>query len=416
MTMNKKLLIWGGAILLLVLTLIIFVFNGDEESSPLLTTVRKGTFVHEVIISGEAQSKSQKNIEGPKEMSNYNIRSLKIQDLIPEGTVVKKGDYVGRLDPGPVSEKLNNEFLNLEGAQAKYTQKKLDTTLSLKQERTKIANIKFDLEEKQLELERSVYEPPSTIRQLEITVEKLKRSFEEGTADYDIKKRKATAEMIEVGAEVSKIQKRIEGLQKLFSALTVYSPDDGMVTYARLWNGAKKVVGSDISPWSRELAALPNLNKMESKTFANEVDIRKIEKGLSVKVGFDAFPELEIKGEVTDVANVGEKKRGSDVKLFQVMVNIVEENDKIRPGMTTSNRILINSKEDVLMIPIESIFAQDSTNYVYTKSNFSVLKKEVIIGDMNNSEAIVEKGLTENEALYLSEPEGMEDEPIQLLK
>ena len=47
----------------------------------------------------------------------------------------------------------------------------------------------------------------------------------------------------------------------------------------------------------------------------------KIKKGLTVKVGFDAFPDIEMEGTVTSVANVGEKKRGADFKYIPLLGN-----------------------------------------------------------------------------------------------
>ena len=155
---------------------------------------------------------------------------------------------------------------------------------------------------------------------------------------------------------------------------------------------------------------------MESKTYANEVDIRQIKKGLTVKVGFDAFPDIELEGEITDVANVGEKKRGSDIKVFQILVKLKEVNDNIKPGMTTSNNILTNKEEDVLTIPLESIFSKDSISFVYVKSGYSIQKKQVELGISNNNIIIVKNGLTEKEIVYLNEPEGQEEENITLLK
>ena len=155
---------------------------------------------------------------------------------------------------------------------------------------------------------------------------------------------------------------------------------------------------------------------MESKTYANEVDIRKIIKGQEVTIGFDAFPDIKIRGMVTNVANVGEKKRGSDINLFQVLIKFNESNDNIRPGMTTSNRILIDKEEDVLTIPLEAIFSKDSISYVYAKSGLSIEKKEVELGSSNVDEVVIKNGLEENDIVYLSKPEGMDDKNIKPLK
>lgn len=412
---KKKIALIVSGIVILILTYSFFSSSGEEDV--LLTTkVVKGNYLNEVVISGEAQSTSSKEINGPNNARRFNIYQMKIQDLVAEGTIVKKGDYIGKLDASEVNGKINEAHLNLEKAESRYTQQQLDTTLTLKQERNAIKDLQFNIEENQLELKRSIYEPPATIRQLEIKIEKFERDLKEKKEDYSIKKRQANAKMVEVGTEVSKIKKQIEELTDLQKEFTVFSEDDGMVTYVKDWNGNKKKVGTTISPWEPALASLPDLTKMESKTYSNEVDIRKIKKGLKVKVGFDAFPEIEINGVVTDVANVGENKKGSDIKLFQVLIKLNETNKNIRPGMTTSNRILTHQEDNVLMVPLEAIFSKDSISYTYVKSGYSIEKKQVELGLANNEVVIIKKGLKENDVVYLNAPTDMEEKSITLLK
>ncbi|MBC8768570.1 RND transporter [Arenibacter sp. BSSL-BM3] len=408
---KKKLLLFGIPIVLVLVGYTLFGNTSDEDVA-ITTKVVKGDFLNEVIISGEAQSTSLKKINGPDDIRKFKLRDVKIQDLIPEGSLVKEGDYVGRLDPSEVNEQILDAQLNLETAQSKYTQEQLDTTLTLKQERTAIKDLLFDIEENRLELKQSIYEPPATIKKLEISIERLERDLKEKTEDYKIKEQKAMAKMVEVGTEVSKISKMLDELRNLQKSFTIHSDANGMVTYAKNWDGSKRKVGSSISMWDPAIATLPDLTKMESKTYANEVDIRKIKKDLPVIIGFDAFPDVTVKGTITNVANVGEEKRGSDIKLFQVLVNFDENNDNVRPGMTTSNRILIHKEEEVLMVPLEAVFSQDSISFVYAKSGLSIDKKEIEMGESNLDVVIIKKGLNENEVVYLSKPEGMEEKSI----
>jgi len=414
--MNKKrLLIIGIPILLLILGYFFFSSDSEEDAS-ITAEVTRGEFLNEVIISGEAQSTSLKNIDGPSNLRKFRLNNIKIQDLIPEGTVVGEGDYVGRLDPSPVNEQIIDARLSLESAESKFLQEQLDTTLTLKQERTAIKDIQFNMEEDKLELKQSIYESPVTIKQLEIKIERAERDLKEKKEDYNIKKRKAVAKMVEVGTEVSKIRTQLDDLIALQASFTIHSSASGMVTYAKNWDGSKKKVGSDINAWDLTIATLPDLTKMESKTYSNEVDVRKISKDQVVTVGFDAFPDITMEGVVTSVANVGENKRGSDIKLFQVLIKLNESNSSIRPGMTTSNRILIQKEEDVLMIPLEAVFSKDSISYVYINSGFSVDKKQVELGDSNEDVIIVKKGLSEKDVVYLSKPAGLEDKSIAQIR
>ena len=242
----------------------------------------------------------------------------------------------------------------------------------------------------------------------------MKRDLKEKKENYRIKKRQANAKMVEVGTEVSKNRKKLKDLNELLKSLTIYSDGEGMLTYHKDWNGKKKV-GSSIYQWDATIATLPNLTKMEFITYSNEVDIRKIKKGLEVMVGFDAFPELTLPGIVTEVANVGTKKRGSDIKIFQVMIELKETNDNVRPGMTTSNTIITNEIKDVFTVPIEAIFSRDSISYVYSKSGFSITKKQVELGESNNDDVVILRGLTDKDVVYLNKPEGYEDLKIAKL-
>ncbi|RKN80165.1 efflux RND transporter periplasmic adaptor subunit [Ulvibacterium marinum] len=414
--MNRKRLLQIGIPLLLLFFAYMFFKTDVEEDISITAEVVKGEFLNEVIISGEAQSTSLKNIDGPANLRKFRLNNIKIQDLVPEGTLVKAGDYVGRLDPSAVNEQIIDARLSLESAESKYTQEQLDTTLTLKQERTAIKDIQFNIQEDKLELEQSIYESPVTIKQLEIKIERAERDLKEKKEDYQIKKRKAVAKMVEVGTEVSKIRTKLDDLIALQASFTIRSNANGMVTYAKNWNGTKKKVGSDINAWDLTIATLPDLTKMESKTYSNEVDIRKIKKDQKVSVGFDAFPDIIIDGEVTSVANVGENKRGSDIKLFQVLIKLKESNSNIRPGMTTSNRILIQKEENVLMIPLEAVFSKDSISYAYVDSGFSIDKKQIELGDSNEDVVIIKKGLKEKDVVYLSKPDGLEDKSIAQLR
>ena len=414
--MNKKRLIILGVSILTLIIIYSFYNKNKTENVSLTVKVKLENFVNEVITSGEAQSTSSKKINGPSSLRKFRLRDIIIQDLVPEGTIVKKGDYIGRLNPSEINEQIIDANLNLESAQSKYIQQQLDTTLTLKQERNSIKDLIFDIEESKLELKQSIYEPPANIRQLEINIERTERDLKERNENYSIKQRQAQAKMVQVGTEVSKIRKKLTDLTNLRKSFTIYSESNGMVTYVKNWDGSKKKVGSSISPWDPSIASLPDLTKMESKTYTNEVDIRNIKKGLPVTIGFDAFPEIEIEGVVTNVANVGENKRGSDIKVFQVLIKLNETNENIKPGMTTSNRILTNKEENVLTIPLEAIFSKDSISYVYQKSGFTIHKKQVELGMSNNNVVIIKKGIKENDIVYLNKPENTDDKSITLLK
>ena len=83
------------------------------------------------------------------------------------------------------------------------------------------------------------------------------------------------------------------------AGFTINAPSPGMVIYVREWNGKKKGVGSQWNTWDPTVATLPDLTQMESQTYVNEVDVRKLAVGQKVSISLDADPTKKLTGTVT---------------------------------------------------------------------------------------------------------------------
>jgi len=186
----------------------------------------------------------------------------------------------------------------------------------------------------------------------------------------------------------------------------IMAPASGMVIYKREWNGQKRTVGSDISTWDLTVATLPDMSTMVSKTYVNEIDISKISVGQEVRAGVDAFPEKAYSGKVSEVANIGEQLPNTDAKVFEVVIKLDGTDPILRPSMTTSNSIITKMFKDVLHIPLEAVYSNDSMTYVYRKNR---TRQVVVLDEENENEIIVEAGLEEGDKLFLSVPEGADE-------
>jgi len=260
------------------------------------------------------------------------------------------------------------------------------------------------LEERQIEVDQSKYESPAVQRQAEIELDRARRQLAQETKNYQTKVKQSDAQLREVETELQKKRNEIVKIRELMSQFTVYAPDQGMIIYRRNWDGSKITEGEQISAWSPVVAELPDFTVMESVTYVNEVDIQKIELGQLVQVGLDAVPDKIHTGIVTDVANIGEQRKNYDSKVFEVVIEINESDSLLRPAMTTSNRIKIASVENALAVPLETIHAQDSLTFVYKRDGLDVVLQEVDLGLVNENEAIISKGISEDDELYLSLP------------
>ncbi len=395
-----------------------YVFANKPTGVIPLTDVKKSHFRDVVVSAGELMAENTVYIQAPSGLqSNQIYEEIKIQDMAAEGSHVKEGDYIASLDPAVVNKKIGDVQLELDRAITTLSQTSLDTTLQMRESRDNMQNLRFQMEQKKLALELSKYEPPATIRQAELDLEKAQRDLNQLMEKYKIQQRQATAKMDQAAREVKRREEQVANLVELRDKFRITAPKKGLLVYIVDYSaGGKKKAGSAIRSWDPRLAMLPDLSSMMSKTYINEVDISKIKKEQKVTMGLDAFPEVKLSGVVTSVANIGENRPGSNAKVFEVLIKLDKVDSILKPGMTTSNNILINQIPDKLIIPLECVFSEKTHSFVYVSKGNAVEKREVKLGKSNDEEVVVEKGLEKGDRLYMAEPPSAKDNKLTLLK
>ena len=222
--MSRKIII--PVALILILAIVYFVFGSDSASEErnITASVEQGDFVVDINVTGELQAKNSVKILGPPTMRRFRINETTVQHIIDEGTVVSKGQYVGRLDVSPVMSKIQDAQIELQQDQSKFTQTQLDTTLQMKEARNNLINLGYTMEQKKNEFDQSEFEPPAVQNQKRIEYEKAKRALDQAKENLLIKKKQNIAKMRDVGAAVRKQEIELEGLQKLASEFTIIAP------------------------------------------------------------------------------------------------------------------------------------------------------------------------------------------------
>ena len=405
--MKRTIIITAIVIVVAVIAFIIInKVTSRKGITNLYATVTEGKFDIVVTTTGELQAERSTDISGPDFTQTRNIRfmDIKIQDLIPEGTEVRKGDYIATLDRTSFDNTLKDELDKQTTANQNLEVKTLDTAVTLSNLRDNIKNLRYSVEEAAITLDQSKYEPPTTIRQAEIALDKAKRTLEQAIKGYSLKVEQAKSDMRNLQRQISDQNQRVNDLQKILANFIIKAPSDGMVIYKRDRMGTKRKLGSSISPWDNVVATLPDLSKMISKTYVNEIDVSKVKPGQKVTLMVDAFPERKYTGVVTSVANIGEQLPNADAKVFEVQIKVDGSDPILRPSMTTGNKIVTKTIDNVLYVPLECVQAgTDSIPFVYTRKN---TKRIVLLGESNENNVIIEKGLSPRDLIYLSTPEG----------
>lgn len=408
--MNNKKFIVAATAALLFIVLFFFLRKGETDFNQVTTHVKRGAFSSLIFSSGQLESEKSVTIEIPEKLKDRNLRiyDLTITHMVEEGTVVDSGDYVATLDHKAVEEQIKLAQDEMDKTLSEFEDSKIDSNLNLSNQRDVIVNARLDLAEKKIIMEESVYESPSIQKKASMDLDKASRKLDQEQKAYILKRQQEVNRVDRKYISYRQIFERSGELQKLFNSLEITAPKAGIVTYFKFPWGEIIKTGSKVGPYNSVIASIPEMTNLISRTYINEIDISKVKVGQKVTLGIDAFPEKQLSGQVISVANIGQAMPNSDAKVFEVKIKIYGKDKDLKPAMTTSNAIEAGIFADTLLVASDAIFENDSLRFVYLGAKKPV-KQIVWLGDENENNVLIKKGLKEGDVVWLTEPENVEE-------
>jgi len=170
--------------------------------------------------------------------------------------------------------------------------------------------------------------------------------------------------------------------------------------------------GDSISP-STTIATLITKQQI-AEISLNEVDVAKVKVGQKVTLAFDAIDGLEITGEVAEVDSIGTVTQG--VVNYNIKISFDTQDDRVKPGMSVSASIIIDVKQNVLLIPNSAVKSQGDIYYVETLNETNLAnqatanvtgiissilpnQQQIEIGAANDSYTEVTSGINEGDTV-----------------
>ncbi len=155
--------------------------------------------------------------------------------------------------------------------------------------------------------------------------------------------------------------------------VNIFSPMDGVVIERPVELG-ETVTGSGSFNAGTVISTVADLGTMLVKAGINEVDIGKIHLGQEARVTLDAFPRVLFNGTISRIAPAA--RFDDQVKVFDVEIALEKLGVELRTGMTANLEIRGEIREQVLTVPVESVFVRGEEEMVYIQRE-TPLPKEV---------------------------------------
>ncbi|HTK82098.1 MAG TPA: efflux RND transporter periplasmic adaptor subunit [Bacteroidota bacterium] len=391
---NKK---FGIPFVAAVVLVILFIgFSSSNKESVATADVRRGEFRISIKSSGEIRAANSFTLTTPR----VRYGQMQIVYLIPEGTTVKAGDVIVRFASTDVDKTIADKEAELSINKSDLDKFKADKDLRLSELDGNLRNAELSYEQAKLQVEKMKFEADVQKKEAEINLERNRISYDQAKKKVESQGSVDKSEERKIVLKVQQTQNDLDRAKKDKEQYTLKATLGGLAVYENNWSTGRKVAVGD-SPWGgMALVSLPDLSKMQSVTNVNEVDVSKVKKDQKVKIKLDAFPEKEFMGNVLSVGTIGQQRDQSNTKTFEVIVDIDGVDPVLKPGMTTSNEVIMSSISDTLFVPIEAVFEKDGKTIVYKGSR----AQEVTLGAKNSNFVVVSGGLAAGDKIALRDP------------
>ncbi|MBN1272792.1 MAG: efflux RND transporter periplasmic adaptor subunit [Candidatus Aminicenantes bacterium] len=313
------------AIVVFIAVIIFFNLQAQREKG-LKATVKKVEKTDLTsIISASGEISPKKNVDISAHVPG---RIVKIG--VEEGQRVQKGDFLLKLDS-------------------------IQYEANADRDRAQIRTFQAELIKAQARLKKdeSYYN-----RQKKLFEEKLisREELETAKAQYDISK--ADYESIEF--QIKQAQASLKSTMDNLSKTVYNSPIDGIITSLRVEEGEIALVGTMNNPGT-VLMTIADLSVMEVEVEVDETDVIGVKIGHKAEVRVDAFPDLVIKGKVTEIGSSALQKltASEESKDFKVVITLENPPQDLKPGLSASADIITAEKQDVLVVPIAALAVRE---------------------------------------------------------
>lgn len=135
--------------------------------------------------------------------------------------------------------------------------------------------------------------------------------------------------------------------------------------------------------------------QMIAELTLNEIEAAQVKIGEPAILNFDAIDGLSISGQVIEVDTVGTVSQG--VVSYGVRIGFDVQDERVKPGMSITATIIIDSRQNVLLVPTAAIKTQGGASYVEVLANNLPERRTVTTGLTDDVMVEIVDGLTEGD-------------------
>lgn len=409
-----------------------------SATPPVVGQAVAGPFLQEVVERGEVESSS--NVEIRCMVQSRSAAGSAIIQIVPEGTYVKEGDFLVKLDDSGLQAELVMQQIASNTSRAAVVEGQADfdaTKLALQEYESGI----FRQEEGNLESDQFVakenlrraeeylrYSERLAARgyvtevQLEadrFAVEKARKELDASTTKLEVLHRYTKVKTLnKLKADVETTEARLKSkenshkldldrqkmLEDQLANCVIKAPNSGQVVYANPPSGEPLIAEGKLVRERQIIIRLPDPKRMQVTARVNESRIDRVKKGMTARIRLDAFPDQELNGTVRDISEypLPAASAYSTMKEYAAEIDIHEPPPGVRSGMTAQAAIEVAKIDRAVQVPLPAVLERNKRFFCLVTQDGELTAQEVSVGPANEQTVVINDGINEGDQVLLA--------------
>jgi hypothetical protein len=342
-------------------------------------------------------------------MINYNCPiqgyDMQIGAMIPEGTIVNKGDTICYLTCIDLATRYDDAVKNYDLAKSELEKTKAQQFMESKILESQVRSLEASASISMLDSSQLEFYTPIKRKLSELNLEKAKIQIGKYRRKIDYMKRINDAVLNKLQLRIQQQDNRAKRFLDQLNKLKMVADTTGILQYANVWSTGRKAKIGDVV-WGRSpIMNIIDVSSLQVKLETNETNFKQIQKDNILSIRIDAGDTTVYKGKITMKFPEGKTvDRESTVKYFELLSSIEPKPRNIQPGVSVTCTVFLNDVKDTIVIPLISVFEYDSTKVVYLLKKNKFKRQEVKTGPSSEKEILISSGLKPNDKISISEP------------
>lgn len=383
-------------------------YGGTTQVEVAVAKARQAEFVISVRTRGEIKSTRSVILSAPQ------VPDLRIVTLAESGRPVKKGAVIVEFDAAQQEQNMLDRTTSVRTVDSEIVQMKASQKIIDEADSMNLMTAGYNLQRADLEASKA-----EILSEIEGAKNRIDVGISKGELDqvktvvnaHDVAK---NSDLERLRQKKDKTVRDVDRSKGYLSRMVIRAPNEGIVNI--LPNIRSQGSWGQTPPPYKEgdrassgtpIAEIPDLSEMRVELRLDEVDRGKLQLGQKLRIKVDAIPDKEFTATldwISPIAAVTWRGMGLTEKTFPARATLKNLDPRLRPGMSTSSEIIIESVPNSLLVPIKASFMHNGKPAVWVQrgQNFEIRKIEA--GKRNDTDLVVLKGLKPGETVTLENP------------